>query len=173
MHTGLQKILEQGQLYSDKIIPILLGIAYRLNNLHNTTPDQILHCDVHSANVLHYPTTSGILSCLTLVLLISFGLVIQSMLVTQLMQLQKLCPIKVPILLQWKLFGIEVLVLEMCSRQFPTQQPNQSTLNRVKWGTTDATHVSKIWGCLTIREAYNGGFDKSVKLLNCNSGTVA
>jgi len=51
MHTSLRKILEEGQLYSYQIIPILLGVAYGLNYLHKITPDPILHHDVSSANI--------------------------------------------------------------------------------------------------------------------------
>ena len=55
MHTSLRKVLQQGQLQSNQIVPILLGAACGLNYLHKTTPSPILHCDISSANVLLNP----------------------------------------------------------------------------------------------------------------------
>ena len=55
MHTSLRKILQQGQLHSNQIIPILVGTACGLNYLHKTTPNPILHRDISSANVLLNP----------------------------------------------------------------------------------------------------------------------
>ena len=59
MHTSLRKILQQGQLCSNQIFPILLGVAYGLNYLHKTTPNPILHRDISSANVLLNPLANN------------------------------------------------------------------------------------------------------------------
>ena len=54
MHTSLRRVLEQNQLTSEQIVPILLGVARGLNYLHKNSPP-ILHRDISSSNVLLNP----------------------------------------------------------------------------------------------------------------------
>ena len=59
MHTSLRKKLERGEIFSEHIINISIGVACGLNYLHKTTPIPILHRDVSSANVLLNPLPSN------------------------------------------------------------------------------------------------------------------
>ena len=54
MHTSLRQLVKHGDLSSNHIIPIMLGVALGLNYLHKYEPP-ILHRDVSSANVLLNP----------------------------------------------------------------------------------------------------------------------
>ena len=46
-------------------------------------------------------------------------------------------------------FSFGVLMHEMCSRRFPTQKPNPSMLNYVKWDTTESKLVGMIRSCVS------------------------
>ena len=46
-------------------------------------------------------------------------------------------------------FSFGVLMYEMCSREFPTDKPNPSMLNNVKWGVTESKLVGIIRSCLS------------------------
>ena len=59
MQTSLRKKLERGEVSSEQIINISIGVACGLNYLHKTTPSPILHRDVSSANVLLNPLPSN------------------------------------------------------------------------------------------------------------------
>ena len=52
MQISLRKKLERGEVSSEQIINISIGVACGLNYLRKTTPSPILHRDVSSANVL-------------------------------------------------------------------------------------------------------------------------
>ena len=59
MHSNLRKKLERGEVSSEHIINISIGVACGLNYLHKTTPSPILHRDVSSSNVLLNPLPSN------------------------------------------------------------------------------------------------------------------
>ena len=60
MQTSLRKKLERGEVSSEQIISISIGVACGLNYLHKTMPSPILHRDVSSANVLLNPLPSNL-----------------------------------------------------------------------------------------------------------------
>ena len=150
MHTSLRKILEQGQLYSNQIIPISLGVAYGLNYLHKTTPDPILHRDVSSANVLLNPLPNNQWHPK----LSDFG---STNFVRASSTINAGNPTYAsPEANQGKhstamdVFSYGVLMFEMCSRELPTAPPEQSRLHQVRWGATENMLRNSIWSCLAI-----------------------
>ena len=151
MHTSLRKILQQGQLYSNQIIPILLGAAYGLNYLHKTTPNPILHRDISSANVLLNPLPNNQWHAK----LSDFGSA-NFMRVSHTVSAgnpsyaapEALKP-EGPYTPAMDVFSFGVLMYEMCSREFPTEKPNPSMLNSVKWDVTESRLVGMISSCLS------------------------
>ena len=151
MHTSLRIVLNQGQLYSNQIIPILLGVAYGLNYLHKTTPDPILHRDVSSTNVLLNPLPNN-----------QWHPKLSDFSSTNFMRASKTVAVGNPIYAApetltlkesspaMDVFSFGVLVYEMCSRKFPTQQPNKSTMDSVKWAPTETTLIGIIRSCLAL-----------------------
>ena len=151
MHTSLRKILQQGQLYSNQIIPILLGVACGLNYLHKTTPSPILHRDISSANVLLNPLPNNQWHPK----LSDFGLA-NFMRASHTVGAgnpsyaapEALKP-EGPHTPAMDVFSFGVLMYEMCSRRFPTEKPNPSMLNHVKWDVTETKLVGMIRSCLS------------------------
>ena len=151
MHTSLRKILQQGQLYSNQIIPILLGVACGLNYLHKTTPNPILHRDISSANVLLNPLPNNQWHAK----LSDFGSA-NFMRVSNTVGAgnpsyaapEALKPAG-PHTPAMDVFSFGILMYEMCSKRFPTQKPNPSMLNNVKWDVTESRLVGMIRSCLS------------------------
>jgi len=148
MLTSLRKILEQGQLYSNQIIPISLGVAYGLNYLHKTTPDPILHRDVSSANVLLNPLPNNQWHPK----LSDFG---STNFVRASTTINAGNPTYAsPEANQGKhstamdVYSYGVLMFEMCSRELPTTPPKQSHLHQVRWGALENMLRNPIWSCL-------------------------
>ena len=59
MHSTLRAKLERGEISSEHIVNISIGVACGLNYLHKSIPSPILHRDVSSANVLLNPIPSN------------------------------------------------------------------------------------------------------------------
>jgi len=150
MHTSLRKVLHQGQLYSNQIIPILLGVAYGLNYLHKTTPYPMLHRDVSSANVLlnplpnnqWHPKLSDFGSTNFMRASTTFAPGSAAYAAPEALAPQG------PHTPAMDVFSFGVLMYEMCSRKFPTEKPTPSTLNQDTWGATESKLVDKIKSCL-------------------------
>ncbi|XP_065886215.1 probable serine/threonine-protein kinase DDB_G0271682 [Dysidea avara] len=149
MHTSLRKILEQGQLNSNQIIPISLGVAYGLNYLHRNTP-AILHRDVSSSNVLLNPLPNN----QWLPKLSDFGS-------TNFVRASSTINAGNPTYASpeanqgqhstaMDVFSYGVLMFEMCSRELPAAPPKQSHLHQVRWGATENMLRNPIWSCLAV-----------------------
>ena len=151
MHTSLRKILQQGQLYSNQIIPILLGVACGLNYLHKTTPSPILHRDISSANVLlnplpnnqWHPKLSDFGSANFMRTSHTVGAGNPSYAAPEALKPEG------PHTPAMDVFSFGVLMYEMCSRRFPTEKPNPSMLSHVKWDVTETKLVGMIRSCLS------------------------
>lgn len=59
METSLRHLLQQQSLQSCHIVPMCRDVAMALNYLHHLTPDPVIHRDVSSANVLLNSLPSG------------------------------------------------------------------------------------------------------------------
>ena len=150
MHTSLRRLLEQDRLQSTQIVPISLGVAYGLNYLHKTTPDPILHRDVSSANVLLNPLPNnqwhpklsdfGSTNFMRASNTISSG--------NPTYAAPEALSNQGPHTPAMDVFSFGILMFEMCAREFPAQQPNQFTLNHVRWGPTEASLIGIIRSCL-------------------------
>ena len=165
MHTSLRKILEQRQLYSNQIIPILLGVAYGLNYLHKTTPDPILHRDVSSANVLLNPLPNNQWHPK----LSDFGS-------TNFMRASSTINAGNPTYASpeanqgqhstaMDVFSYGVLMFEMCSRELPATPPKQSHLHQVRWGATENMLRNLIWSCLATEVRQRPNMDYLINQL--------
>ncbi|XP_065896019.1 uncharacterized protein [Dysidea avara] len=146
MHTDLRKIIEQDELDSKQIILISLGVAYGLNYLHKTTPDPILHRDVSSANVFlnpipinqWHPKLSEFGSTNFLRASSTIGAGSPTYAAPEALTVQgRHTP-------AMDVFSFGVVIYEMCSRKFPSEKPTHSSMNLVKWATTETKLVSLI-----------------------------
>ena len=151
MHTSLRKILQQSQLHSNQIIPILLGAACGLNYLHKTTPNPILHRDISSANVLLNPLPnnqwhaklSDFGSANFMRASNTVGAGNPSYAAPEALKPEG------PHTPAMDVFSFGVLMYEMCSREFPADKPNPSMLNNVKWDVIEIRLVGMIRSCLS------------------------
>jgi len=160
MFTSLRKVLEQGQLYSNQIVPISLGVAYGLNYLHKTTPDPILHRDISSANVLLNPLPNNQWHPK----LSDFGS-------TNFTRASNTINAGNPTYASpeankgqhstaMDVFSYGILMFEMCSREMPKSSPlKQSHLHQVKWGATENMLRSLIWSCLAVEVQWRPSMD--------------
>ena len=168
MHTSLRKILQQGQLYSNQIIPILLGAACGLNYLHKTTPNPILHRDISSANVLLNPLPnnqwhaklSDFGSANFMIVSNTVGAGNPSYAAPEALESEG------PHTPAMDVFSFGVLMYEMCSREFPTDKPNPSMLNSVKWDVTESRLVGMICRCLSYEIQGRPSMDDLIFELN-------
>ena len=151
MHTSLRKILQQGQLHSNQIIPILVGIACELNYLHKTTPYPILHRDISSPNVLLNPLPDnqwhaklsdfGSANFMRASHIVCAG--------SPSYAAPEAFRPEGPYTPAMDVFSFGILMYEMCSRKFPTQKPNPSMLDNVRWDVTEGKLVGMIRSCLS------------------------
>jgi len=150
MHTSLRKVLQEDNLVSSQIVPILLGIAYGLNYLHKTTPSPILHRDVSSANVLlnslpnnqWHPKLSDFGSTNFMRASNTVAAGNPAYAAPEALRPQG------PYTPAMDVFSFGVLMYEMCSRKFPTNKPNALILRHVKWSYTETRLVGLIQSCL-------------------------
>ena len=151
MHTSLRKVLQQGQLHSNQIIPILFGAACGLNYLHKTTPNPILHRDISSANILLNPLADnqwhaklsdfGSANFMRASHTVNPGNAAYAA--------PEVLKPEGPHTPAMDVFSFGVLMYEMCSREFPADKPNPSMLNNVKWDVTENRLVGMICSCLS------------------------
>ena len=168
MHTSLRKILQQGQLHSNQIVPILLGAACGLNYLHKTTPNPILHRDISSANVLLNPLPNnqwhaklsdfGSANFMRASHTVNPGNAAYAA--------PEVLKPEGPHTPAMDVFSFGVLMFEMCSREFPADKPNPSMLNNIKWGVTENKLVGMIRRCLSHEIQARPSMDYLIAELN-------
>ena len=136
MHSSLRKKLEKGEVSSEHIINISIGVACGLNYLHKTTPSPILHRDVSSVNVLLNPLPSN----QWLAKLSDFGS-FNFMLESQTVNAgnpvyaapEALDPSKGTHSPAMDVYSFGVLLHEMCSRRVPTGGLNPAVVRLANW----------------------------------------
>ena len=169
MHTSLRKVLECGQLSSDQIIPIAVGIACGLNYLHKTSPSPILHRDVSSANVLLNPLPDNQwfpkLSDFG-----SFNFVRESQTVNAGNPVyaapEALDSSKGPHTPALDTFSFGVLLYEMCSRKLPTGDFTVSMLQQVNWRVPESNVIPLIAVCADKVIERRPSMDRVITQLN-------
>ena len=169
MQTSLRKLLENGQLSSDQIIPIAAGIACGLNYLHKTTPSPILHRDVSSANVLlnslpdnqWLPKLSdfGSFNFMRLSQTVNAGNPVYA-------APEALDPSKGPHTPAMDAFSLGVLLYEMCSRRLPTGVFNTSMLQQVNWRVPESSIIPLIAACVDQMIQKRPSMDRVITQLN-------
>ena len=147
MHSSLRKKLERGEVSSEHIINISIGVACGLNYLHKTVPWPILHRDVSSANVLLNPLPSN----QWLAKLSDFGS-FNFMRESQTVNAgnpayaapEALDPSKGAHSPAMDVFSFGVLLHEMCSRRQPTGGLNPAVVRLVNWKLPESSLVTLI-----------------------------
>ena len=151
MQTSLRKKLERGEVSSEQIINVSIGVACGLNYLHKTTPSPILHRDVSSANVLLNPLPSN----QWLAKLSDFGSF-------NFMQECKtlnagnpfyaapeaLDPSKGAQSPAMDVYSFGVLLHEMCSRELPAGDLTPASVRLVNWNMPESSLVPLISSCV-------------------------
>ena len=151
MQTSLRKKLERGEVSSEHIISISIGVACGLNYLHKTTPSPILHRDVSSANVLLNPLPSN----QWLAKLSDFGS-FNFMRSSQTVNAgnpvyaapEALDPSKGVHSPAMDVYSFGVLLHEMCSRRLPTGGLTPASLRLVNWKIPESSLVPLISSCV-------------------------
>ena len=151
MQTSLRKKLERGEVSSEQIISIAIGVACGLNYLHKTTPSPILHRDVSSANVLLNPLPSN----QWLVKLSDFGS-FNFMLASQTVNAgnpvyaapEALDPSKGAHSPAMDVYSFGVLLHEMCSRELPAGDLTPASVRLVNWNMPESSLVPLISSCV-------------------------
>ena len=135
MHTSLRRVLEQGDTSRTRehTISISVQVCQALNYLHLMRPDPVIHRDISSANVLLNPLpNNGWLAKVT-----DYGSV------NTMRALQTENPgnpvyaapeARVPSLQSTKMdiFSVGVLLIEMCTGQFPSDDVREHLLYSIK-----------------------------------------
>jgi len=133
MQSSLRATLERGPLNAAQITSIGIDVARALNYLHLMHPDPIIHRDISSTNVLLYPLPSNGWRAKVS----DYGAV------NFLQHLKTAGPgnptyaapeANIPKLQSPKMdvFSYGVLLLEMCSRKFPSVEERETCLYRVQ-----------------------------------------
>ena len=151
MQTSLRKKLERGEVSSEQIISISIGVACGLNYLHKTTPSPILHRDVSSANVLLNPLPSN----QWLAKLSDFGS-FNFMQESQTVNAgnpvyaapEALDPSKGVHSPAMDVYSFGVLLHEMCSRKLPTGGLTPTIVRMVDWKMPESSLVPLICSCV-------------------------
>ena len=151
MQTSLRKKLERGEVSSEQIISISIGVACGLNYLHKTTPSPILHRDVSSANVLLNPLPSN----QWLAKLSDFGS-FNFMRESQTVNAgnpvyaapEALDPSKGAHSPAMDVYSFGVLLHEMCSRRLPTGGLTPTIVRMVDWKIPECSLVPFICSCV-------------------------
>ena len=145
MHTSLRRVLEQRGISREHIVSISVQVCQALNYLHLMQPDPVIHRDISSANVLLNPLpNNGWLAKVT-----DYGSV------NTLRALKTENPgnpvyappeAKVPSLQSTKMdiFSVGVLLIEMCTRQFPSDDGREQLLYSIE----DRRFIALIKQCI-------------------------
>ena len=151
MQTSLRKKLERGEVSSEHIISISIGVACGLNYLHKTTPSPIVHRDLSSANVLLNPLPSN----QWLAKLSDFGS-FNFMRSSQTVNAgnpvyaapEALDPSKGAHSPAMDVYSFGVLLHEMCSRRLPTGGLTPAVVRLVNWNMPESSLVPLICSCV-------------------------
>ena len=127
MATSLRRVLEGGHISREHILSISVQVCQALNYLHLMQPDPVIHRDISSANVLLNPLPDGRWS----VKVTDYGSVNT---LRMLNTVNPGSPVYAapeagnPSLQSTKMdmFSLGVLLIEMCSGQFPSQEERES-----------------------------------------------
>ena len=169
MHTSLRKKLERGEVSSEHIINISIGVACGLNYLHKTTPSPILHRDVSSANVLLNPLPSN----QWLAKLSDFGS-FNFMRESQTVNAgnpvyaapEALDPSKGAHSPAMDVYSFGVLLHEMCSRRLPTGGLTPAVVRLVNWKMPESSLVPLISSCVEENIRKRPSMDSLIIQLN-------
>ena len=133
MHSSLRKVLEQRGISCEHTISISVQVCQALNYLHLMQPDPVIHRDISSANVLLNPLpNNGWLAKVT-----DYGSVNTS----QALQTKNpgnpvyAAPEAIDPSLQstkMDIFSVGVLLIEMCTGQFPSDDEREHLLYSIK-----------------------------------------
>ena len=170
MHTSLRKKLERGEVSSEHIINISIGVACGLNYLHKTTPSPILHRDVSSANVLLNPLPSN----QWLAKLSDFGS-FNFMRESQTVNAgnpvyaapEALDPSKGAHSPAMDVYSFGVLLHEMCSRKLPTGGLTPAVVRLVNWKMPESSLIPFISSCVEENIRKRPSMDSLIIQLNC------
>ena len=127
MATSLRRVLEGGRISREHILSISVQVCQALNYLHLMQPDPVIHRDISSANVLLNPLPNGCWSAKVT----DYGSVNT---LRMLNTVNPGSPVYAapeagnPSLQSTKMdmFSLGVLLIEMCSDQFPSQEERES-----------------------------------------------
>ena len=145
MHTSLRRVLEQGGISREHTVSISVQVCRALNYLHLMQPEPVIHRDISSANVLLNPLpNNGWLAKVT-----DYGSV------NTLRALKTENPgnpvyaapeARVPSLQSTKMdiFSVGVLLIEMCTRQFPSDDGREQLLYSIE----DRRFIALIKQCI-------------------------
>ena len=169
MQTSLRKKLERGEVSSEQIINISIGVACGLNYLHKTTPSPILHRDVSSANVLLNPLPSN----QWLAKLSDFGS-FNFMKASQTVNAgnpvyaapEALDPSKGAHSPAMDVYSFGVLLHEMCSREVTAGDLTPASVRLVNWNMPESSLVPLISSCVEDSIQKRPGMDYLITELN-------
>ena len=127
MATSLRRVLEGGRISREHILSISVQVCQALNYLHLMQPDPVIHRDISSANVLLNPlpngrwstkvTDYGSVNTLRMLNTVNPGSPVYAAPEADNPSLQST---------KMDMFSLGVLLIEMCSGQFPSQEERES-----------------------------------------------
>ena len=133
MHSSLRRVLEQGGISREHTVSISVQVCQALNYLHLMQPDPVIHRDISSANVLLNPLpNNGWLAKVT-----DYG----SVNTLQALQTKNpgnpvyAAPEAIDPSLQstkMDIFSVGVLLIEMCTGQFPSDDEREHLLYSIQ-----------------------------------------
>ena len=127
MATSLRRVLEGGRISREHILSISVQVCQALNYLHLMQPDPVIHRDISSANVLLNPlpdgrwsakvTDYGSVNTLRMLNTVNPGSPVYAAPEASNPSLQST---------KMDMFSLGVLLIEICSGQFPSQEEHES-----------------------------------------------
>ena len=127
MATSLRRVLEGGRISREHILSISVQVCQALNYLHLMQPDPVIHRDISSANVLLNPlpdgrwsakvTDYGSVNTLRMLNTVNPGSPVYAAPEASNPSLQST---------KMDMFSLGVLLIEICSGQFPSQEERES-----------------------------------------------
>ncbi|XP_064393408.1 uncharacterized protein LOC135340916 isoform X2 [Halichondria panicea] len=127
MVTSLRRVLEGGRISREHILSISVQVCQALNYLHLMQPDPVIHRDISSANVLLNPipngrwsakvTDYGSVNTLRMLNTVNPGSPVYAAPEAGNPSLQST---------KMDMFSLGVLLIEICSGQFPSQEERES-----------------------------------------------